>query len=416
MDIDQELAYLEGLFEDKPRLATFLEQRGEDAQDWLDRLQLLVDNPHLSLPPQLCSSIFKVMIRLSKLSGLHPKCLSIHNVHKLGQHPIAAGGFGDVWKGVIGDSDSGGPIVCLKIVKVYLTSDVQALFKEYLREAIVWRQLKHPNLLPFLGIYYLEDEISPWMEKGNLAQYLKATEGENIDRLVLVYDVAAGLAYLHSKKIVHGDLKGVNILITPDGRACIGDFGLSRVADTHAQLRLTTSTSRPAGTGRWLAPEILSAEAGPSKKSDMYAFGCVCYEIFTIRQPFYELPNEMAVAVQVLVNKRRPSRPKETDSSELSSEMWSIMERCWDSDPESRPSAAWVVKQVETMTRSDSERVSGISPAPIWSDATFAHIWDNIQHEDFPLTDSATPDHFPLTEDEYTNLLHGFIKYDAVLL
>ncbi|KAL0570204.1 hypothetical protein V5O48_011760 [Marasmius crinis-equi] len=406
--IDQEeLTHLERLFEDKQEVETLLEQRGEDAQIWLDRLQVLVDDPDLNTTPQLRSSMLTVMIRLSKLSGLHPKCLSIQNVHKLGHHPVASGGFGDVWKGVVGDSR--GPIVCLKVVKVYVSSDVKALFREYLREAIVWRQLKHPNLLPFLGIYYLQDEsqfclVSPWMEKGNLMQYLKTAGKENVDHLALVYDVATGLAYLHYRKVVHGDLKGVNILITPDGRACIADFGLSRIADTHA-LRLTTSTSRPAGTGRWLAPEILSVESGPTKESDVYAFGC----IFTGRQPFHELPNEMAVAVQVLVNKRRPLRPKETP--ELSDEMWNLLELCWDSKPTSRPTAARIVERVESMIKID--RASVISPAKSWSDAMFAQIWNNVEHEYLPLTEPAsqTPlEELLETEGEYIDLLQGLIK------
>ncbi|KAL0564517.1 hypothetical protein V5O48_017526 [Marasmius crinis-equi] len=81
------------------------------------------------------------------------------------------------------------------------------------------------------------------MEKGDLRHYLKEKARKDVDHQSLAFDVAAGLSYLHSRKIVHGDLKGVDILMTPDERACIGDFGLSRVADSHA-LRLSTSTSR----------------------------------------------------------------------------------------------------------------------------------------------------------------------------
>ncbi|KAJ8083210.1 hypothetical protein PM082_009082 [Marasmius tenuissimus] len=377
MDANQELTRLEEIFNDKERLASFLGKKGDEAQHWLDRLQLLVDDPNTSLTPQLRSSMCKAMIRLSKMSGLHPKCLSIQNVRKLGQYPIAAGGFGDVWKGIVGESDE--QVVCLKVVKVYLTSDVQALFREYLREAIVWRQLKHPNLLPFLGIYYLENEsqfclVSPWMENGNLVQYLRATRKEDVDHLALVYDVATGLAYLHSRKVVHGDLKGVNILITPDGRACIGDFGLSCIADTHG-LRLTTSTSRPAGTGRWLSPEILNGTSiGPSKPSDVYAFGCVCYEIFTSLQPFHELLNEMAVAIQVIVYDRRPERPEGV--AELTDDIWSIMQSCWHGDKSARPNADTLVDEVKEII--SGEQRNDLTAARNWSDSMFSRIWDNV--------------------------------------
>ena len=78
-------------------------------------------------------------------------------------------------------------------------------------------------------------------------------------------------------KVVHSDLKGVNILITDTLRACIGDFGLSRVASDTWSLGLTITT-RPPGTGRWLAPELLAGGVA-SKESDVYALGCVYFEV-----------------------------------------------------------------------------------------------------------------------------------------
>ncbi|KAL0575315.1 hypothetical protein V5O48_006666 [Marasmius crinis-equi] len=312
------------------------------------------------------------MLRLSKNSGLHPKCLSIQNVRRLGDFPIAAGGFGDVWKGAIGESSQP---VCLKIVKLYLGSDVEKLSKDYLREAIVWRQMRHANLLPFLGIYRLEQTqqlclISPWMEKGNLIQYLKATRRDNVKHYTLVHDVASGLCHLHHTKIVHGDLKGVNILVTPDERACIGDFGLSRVADSH-RLSLPTSTSRgPAGTARWLAPELLTGGDGTTRESDVYAFGCVCYEIFTGLHPFPEISQDAAVVLQVMLG-ARPRRP--TNIVELNDSMWAIMKSCWVEDPHARPNADKVLAQVQQ----DNWVPSPTSPD--WVEPLHRQIWSNVE-------------------------------------
>ncbi|KAK1224858.1 hypothetical protein PQX77_012208, partial [Marasmius sp. AFHP31] len=375
---------------DKSRLRDFLNKKGHPAQEWLDQMQQLVDYPHLS--PVLRPAIFTVMLRLSKSSGLHPTCLSIQNVKKIGEYPIAAGAFGDVWKGTVGDSSE---LVCLKVVKVYLNSDLEKLSTEYIREAILWRQMKHPNVLPFLGIYRLDHTqqlclISPWMEKGNLVQFMKATKREDIDHYTLVYDVTSGVAYLHSKKIVHGDLKGVNILITDSLRACIGDFGLSRVADT--QFRITASTTRPVGTARWLAPELLLHGGGPSKESDMYSYACVCYEIFTGLQPFSELVNEMAVAFNVAQGKR-PSRPK--GAPELSDTMWALMVACWDATPSSRPTACHVLENVAKMPL----RVS--TPASHWSESLSIQIRENVEYhstEPPQKADQTFPDsHEPLS-------------------
>ncbi|KAJ8082917.1 hypothetical protein PM082_008774 [Marasmius tenuissimus] len=360
---------LKWTFADKSRLQGFLAKKERPAQRWLDRMQQLIDYPDLS--PESRPAIFIAMLRLSKNSGLHPTCLSIQNVKKIGEYPIAAGGFGDVWKGTIGDSSE---LVCLKVVKVYLKSDLVKLTSEYLREAIVWRQLKHPNVLPFFGIYRLEHTqqlclISPWMEKGNLVEFLKATKREDVDHYTLVYDVTSGLAYLHSRKIVHGDLKGLNILITCSFRASIADFGLSRITDTNG-LRITTSTTRPVGTTRWLAPELLVGSGGPSKESDMYSYACVCYEIFTGLQPFPELANEMTVAFNVAQGKR-PSRPE--GAPELSDVMWGLMSVCWDANPSSRPSASHVLEKVKRIA-------VRVLPASDWSESLFTQVWENVEH------------------------------------
>ncbi|KAK7037359.1 hypothetical protein VNI00_011109 [Paramarasmius palmivorus] len=94
-------------------------------------------------------------------------------------------------------------------------SDLKEKLKEYLREAIIWRQLKHPNLVPFLGLYYLDDTqqrmclVSPWMENGNLVEFLRRQPPEAVDHIQLMYDITNGLSHLHASKIVHGDLKGV---------------------------------------------------------------------------------------------------------------------------------------------------------------------------------------------------------------
>jgi len=68
------------------------------------------------------------MIRLSKKSGLYPNCLVLNNVTKVGDHPVAAGGFGEVWQGVVGDR-----MICLKVVKIYGDSDIRQLLKVELK-------------------------------------------------------------------------------------------------------------------------------------------------------------------------------------------------------------------------------------------------------------------------------------------
>ncbi|KAL0057350.1 hypothetical protein AAF712_016016, partial [Marasmius tenuissimus] len=181
---EESISRVRKFFEDEPKCRKVLQMKGDRAQRWLDLLQALMDNSRY--PRQTRSNIFKVMLHLSKNSGMYPECLTIKNVEKLGEHPVAGGGFGDVWKGRVADQT-----VCLKIVRVFGASDLQQLLKEYMQEAIVWQQLQHPNLLPFVGMYYLDKSrgqlclVSPWMERGNLVTYLKDTPKEKVNHYSL---------------------------------------------------------------------------------------------------------------------------------------------------------------------------------------------------------------------------------------
>ncbi|ESK82545.1 hypothetical protein Moror_3707 [Moniliophthora roreri MCA 2997] len=376
IDVERELSRMAIILKDEVQYQKLVCQSGVVAQYTLDLLQQLADYAVTTSP--LRSLIYKAMLRLSSNSGLHPQCLAINHVEKLDDHPVAGGGFGDVWKGMLGRAQS--QVVCLKIVKVYLTSDVQKLFSEYLQEAIVWRQLRHQGVLPFLGLYYLDNGrkqlclVSPWMERGNLVQFLRKTDSKDVDHHLLVYDIAVGLEYLHRTKIVHGDLKGVNILIKPSGRPCIADFGLARVADSQV-FRMSSSTdSHQRGTVRWLAPEVHGGKR-TSKSSDIYAFGCVCYEIFSGGYPpFHDVLHDSAVIIKVLVHKERPSRPLNTPA--LTDSMWSIVDSCWNAEEDRRPTAETVVKLLKRF-----EPISAaINEDKEWDESLASALWESVEY------------------------------------
>ncbi|EIN08808.1 kinase-like protein [Punctularia strigosozonata HHB-11173 SS5] len=230
------------------------------------------------------------------------------------------------------------------------------------REAALWRQLDHPNVLPFLGVdettfsphYAL---VSPWMKNGNLVDYVARVKLSSGDVNLLVRHMAViiaghlayiatfqlvqtsdGLSYLHSQEIVHGDLRAANILITDAGQACLSDFGLTRVAPT-ATLTATTTLGR--ASTRWTAPELLKEEVdAPDPPSDVYSFGYVCLEAYTLKPPFWDVRSEAVVLNKILQGHvvRRPTKD-ECSGKELSDELWSLMTGCWSSDPSRRPSA-----------------------------------------------------------------------------
>ncbi|KAJ7126685.1 kinase-like domain-containing protein, partial [Mycena epipterygia] len=274
--------------------------------------------------PLLC----KALIRLSRASDLHPTCFALSGLQKLEQQ-VAAGSFGDIWK-----SQIHGQSVSVKMMRLFREADIKAVLKGFGHEALIWRQLSHPNLLPFYGLYYVENRlclVSPWMENGHILEFLKNSPSD-VNCLSLIIDVALGLEYLHNNRVVHGDLKGMNILVTPSGRACIADFGLSTMTDVMT-LRFTHSTvSAHGGTARYQAPELLAGDSLNHFGSDVYAFACVCYEILTGKVPFFEMPNDMAVSIKV-IGGHRPSRPESIPVGGL----WVLLQDCWEQTSDKRP-------------------------------------------------------------------------------
>ncbi|KAF9260003.1 kinase-like protein [Marasmius fiardii PR-910] len=346
-EFEQVLKDVQVIIDNEQRRKELLRSTGADAQEWLDLFQLLVE--YLGIATKLRAQIFKILVKLSRRSGRHPQCLAIRGVEKLGQHPVGGGAFGDVWKGKVGEQ------------------------LDYMQEAIIWRQLNHQNLLPFMGIYYLDSEqeqlclVSPWMERGNLVEYLKNTSAEDVDHDLLV-----------------------NVLITPNLRACLADFGLTRVSATQL---LLTETSRSKGTTRWLSPELLNPGPScyPSRESDIYAYACVCYEIYTGRVPFYEMP-EATIVLAIVINKTRPSRPE--NCIKLHDSIWDMMMECWHEAPSSRPTILKILAQILEMKGSRRLELQSTE----WKDPAFTHIWNDPQqrppviHAVQP-TPSLPPDH-----------------------
>ncbi|KAJ7719636.1 kinase-like domain-containing protein, partial [Mycena maculata] len=212
------------------------------------------------------------------------------------------------------------------------------------REALVWKDLHHPHILPFLGID--RDSfpsslcmVSPWMEHGTILNHLKARGHANVDKLL--FEIAQGLQYLHSRNIVHGDLRGANILINEDWSACLADFGLSVFSNATSSMH----TSNRAGSVFWMAPELIAPEHfglefARTPASDVYAFGCVCVELYTGRAPFAELSE--AAALLKIINGKRVARP--TGTPAMSDIVWQRVSTYWAENPTTRPMTDVVVQ------------------------------------------------------------------------
>lgn len=204
----------------------------------------------------------------------------------------------------------------------------------------MWKYLKHPNILPLLSVTIFPPQLISVRMVGDLLEYVGDKPGA--DRLSLLRDVAKGLNYLHSREVVHGDIKGVNILvdIVDDlPHAYIGDLGIAIVTKNMDSRR--PPTRQDAHTPRWSAPEVLREDnnENPSKESDVYSFGMVMLEVFTGEVPFYD--KSPYDAMTAILNGKRPPRPTHSSCTDY---LWNLIERCWDQDPVLRPEISEVLR------------------------------------------------------------------------
>jgi len=259
-----------------------------------------------------------------------------NKVRPLEDYYFACGASGDIWKGLLDDHNSRR----IEKVAVKVLRSVQPGQPiTFLRESGLWSAAQHPNITPFLGVSFDFHRrgtpclVSPFLKEGNIINYIKKHPGAN--KLALLAQAALGVAYLHTIDIIHGDIKGNNILINDDGEASVIDFGLSR---TFHVTGVTTQTGP--GTPRFMAPELISLVEDEdevitrvTKKTDVWAFGMTVIEILTESKPFPRIMTDVNVSVFVA----RGGRPNRQDCLQIKDEIWVMLKRCWDAEPSRRP-------------------------------------------------------------------------------
>ncbi|KDQ18654.1 hypothetical protein BOTBODRAFT_78656, partial [Botryobasidium botryosum FD-172 SS1] len=180
----------------------------------------------------------------------------------------------------------------------------------FLREVHVWEKLRHNHVLPLIGVCTLADAltymISPWMRHGNVMSYLK--DNEDADRIRLLMQAAAGLEYLHANSVVHGDVRGPNVLISESGDACIADFGLSILEEQTQDEYSYSSSFHRQGNHRWMAPELLMDENSfRTAPTDVFSFGRLILEVLTGEHPFPDVTKHRIM--YMVVTGKSPTRP-----------------------------------------------------------------------------------------------------------
>ncbi|KAG6809760.1 hypothetical protein H0H92_014819, partial [Tricholoma furcatifolium] len=315
----------------------------------------ILDTPDLN--PSFRKRLIVAIQRIATTSGLYPTCYELKDVVAQDEYPVDSGGFADIFKGTYR-----GKTVCLKTFRLTQATQIDYALKQMSREILLWAQLEHPNITTVYGVFRFRSRIcivSPWMDNGDICSYLIANP--QAPRMRLALDIANGVMYLHENRIIHGDLKGANVLVDDAGRARLADFGLSSVTESNivAWTSQTRGTSK-GGTMRWQAPELFNpvGDNDPvnTVESDIYAWGCVLFEIFTGKIPFHHINNDYAVVANV-TSGGRPLRPDSLDPVPwLTRDVWALMERCWKESPSERPSIAEITIWLSTKINKEDTR------------------------------------------------------------
>lgn len=229
------------------------------------------------------------------------------------------------------------------------SSEQERLTNEFWREAEILSQLHHPNVVAFYGV--VQDgpgatlaTVTEFMVNGSLRHVLQRKDRfDRRKRLIIAMDAAFGMEYLHSKNIVHFDLKCDNLLVNLKDQSrpiCkVGDFGLSKIK------RNTLVSGGVRGTLPWMAPELLNGSSNKvSEKVDVFSFGIVMWEILTGDEPYANM-HYGAIIGGIVNNTLRPPVPPSCDP-----EWKRLMERCWAPDPVQRPTFTQITSRFRAMS------------------------------------------------------------------
>ena len=228
-------------------------------------------------------------------------------------------------------------IVAIKRFNNPLEEDKERLY--FMREVEIMAKMQHPCIHRLHG-FYLPDKsthltpliITDYMPQGDLFTMLlkemkgKAPESWNATaKMKVALGIAVGMDKIHKSFGIHRDLKPANILLDNNFEPKISDFGLSKITDGQ------TAMSIIAGSPYWMAPELLK-EDKYSNKVDVYAYGVLLYQLLTGLLPFGCSLSHSELILSILSGER-PKIPESLDDFYAT-----LIRRCWDQDPEKRPS------------------------------------------------------------------------------
>ena len=240
--------------------------------------------------------------------------------------------------------------------QLLVQGDASYAFIRFQEECRLLSQVRHPNIVQFLGVYFQQDEIAPILVMEFLPtnltscieQYGILSKGISYS---ILHDVALGLCYLHNQTppIIHRDLSSNNILLTPNMTAKISDLGVARILNM-TPLQVSRMTQTP-GTPAYMPPEVMIANPKYDMSIDVFSFGVLLIHIFSGKWPEPELgPNQIDQETDRLVPVSEAEQ-RETLLKSIGHDhpLMDLILKCIDNNPKNRPPSSNVVESIKEM-------------------------------------------------------------------
>lgn len=249
---------------------------------------------------------------------------------------IGEGGFGVVYSGLWH-----GKMIAIKKFHAKEKYPLKSILNKYIREINTISNIRHPNVVLYIGASINKNDcymIGEYISKGSLFDYLhitKETLNED-DQISIAFEIAVAVKYLHSRKILHCDLKSSNILLDEKLKVKISDFGLSKVKSLFNENELKGRI----GTPHWMPPEVMCKKEY-TEASDVFSYGMILWEILSKEVPYYGLtPNQ--IIGQVADFKKIVEPPVFGNPC-----LKNLVKNCLLYDPKKRPTFDQIIKFLE---------------------------------------------------------------------
>ncbi|WRX19162.1 Protein kinase domain - like 10 [Theobroma cacao] len=242
---------------------------------------------------------------------------------------LGRGTFGHVY---VGFNSESGEMCAMKEVTLF-SDDAKSKesTKQLMQEISLLSRLWHPNIVQYYGSEKVDDRLYIYLEyvSGGSIYKLLQEYGQLKEPVIRSYtqQILSGLAYLHSKSTVHRDIKGANILVDPNGRVKLADFGMAKhIAGQSCPLSFK-------GSPYWLAPEVIRNTSGYNLAVDIWSLGCTVLEMATTKPPWSQYEG-VAAMFKIGNSKELPPIP-----DCLPDEGKDFVRQCLQRNPLHRPTA-----------------------------------------------------------------------------